>query len=112
MRQVILYGISGASRAYTVLNYFCIYEEFISISTILGEARRLRMKNPDVEHVYAIDNRYGLRRDYKESMKRNSIESITFSRIFWKEKVCELFNYRGGSRQGLFLFPQEWQFPL
>lgn len=33
------------------------------------------MKNPDVEHVYAIDNRYGLRRDYKESMKQNSIES-------------------------------------
>ena len=75
MRQVILYGISGASRAYTVLNYFCIYEEFVSISTILGEARRLRMRNPDIEHAYAIDNRYGLRRDYRESMKRNSIES-------------------------------------
>lgn len=75
MRQVILYGISGASRAYTVLNYFCIYEEFVSISTILGEARRLRMRNPDIEHVYAIDNRYGLRRDYRESMKRNSIDT-------------------------------------
>lgn len=75
MRQIILYGISGASMAYTVLGYFCIYEEFVSINTILGEARRLRMKNPSIEHVYAIDNRYGLRRDYKESMKQNSIES-------------------------------------
>lgn len=75
MKQVILYGISGACRAYTVLNYFCIHEEFVSIATILGEARQLRMKNPDVEHVYAIDNRYGLRRDYRESMKQNSIES-------------------------------------
>jgi len=75
MSQIILYGISGASKAYTVLNYFCIYEEFISIGTIQGEARLLRMKNPDVEHVYVIDNRYGLRRDYKESMKQNSIES-------------------------------------
>ena len=75
MSQVVLYGLSGASRAYTVLNYFCIHEEFVSISSILEEARRLRMRNPDVDHVYAIDNRYGLRRDYKESVKQNSIES-------------------------------------
>jgi len=58
-----------------VLNYYCIYEEFVSIRTIMSEARLLRVKNPDVEHVYAIDNRYGLRRDYRESMKQNSIES-------------------------------------
>ena len=75
MSQIILYGVSGASKAYTVLNYFCIYEEYISINAILRQAQGLRMKNPDVEHVYAIDNRYGLRRDYKESMKENSIES-------------------------------------
>lgn len=75
MSQVILYGVSGPSQAYTVLNYFCIYEEFVSIRTIMAEAYRLRMKNPSVEHVYAIDNRYGLRRDYRESMKQNSIES-------------------------------------
>lgn len=75
MRQIILYGISGPSSAYAVLNYFCIYEEFVSIGTIIEEARRLRIKNPDVEHVYAIDNRRGLRHDYRESMKQNSIES-------------------------------------
>lgn len=75
MSQIILYGIAGASKAYTVLNYFCIYEEFISINAILRQAQGLRMRNPDVEHVYAIDNRYGLRRDYKESIKENSIES-------------------------------------
>ena len=75
MSQIILYGIAGASKAYTVLNYFCIYEEFISISAILRQAQGLRMRNPDVEHVYAIDNRSGLRRDYKESIKENSIES-------------------------------------
>lgn len=75
MKQVILYGISGPTQAYTVLNYYCIYEEFVSIRSIMDEALRLRMKNPSVEHVYAVDNRYGLRRDYKESMKQNSIES-------------------------------------
>lgn len=86
MSQIILYGVSGASKAYTVLNYFCIYEEYISINAILRQAQGLRMKNPDVEHVYAIDNRYGLRRDYKESMKENSIEShYIFKDILEKE---------------------------
>ncbi len=75
MRQIVLYGVSGPSKAYAVLNYFCIYEEYISIRTIQEEARRLRMRNPDIEHVYAIDNRYGLRRDYVDSFKQNSIES-------------------------------------
>lgn len=75
MSQVVLYGISGASKAYTVLGYYCIYDEFASIRRIMNEAELLRMKNPDVEHVYAIDNRYGLRRDYRESIKQNSIES-------------------------------------
>lgn len=74
MKQIILYGISGPSKAYAVLNYFCIYEEFVSIRTIMDEALRLRMRNPSIEQVYAIDNRYGLRRDYQESMKQNSIE--------------------------------------
>lgn len=88
MSQVILYGVSGPSRAYTVLNYFCIYEEFVSIRTIMSEARLLRVKNPDVEHVYAIDNRYGLRRDYRESMKQNSIEShYIFKDILEREGV-------------------------
>ena len=91
MGQVILYGLSGASRAYTVLNYFCIYEGCVSISAIQMEARRLRMRNPSVEHVYAIDNRYGLRREYRESMKQNSIEShYIFKDILEREGMLEL----------------------
>jgi len=71
-----------------VLNYYCIYEEFVSIRTIMSEARLLRVKNPDVEHVYAIDNRYGLRRDYRESMKQNIIEShYIFKDILEREGI-------------------------
>lgn len=88
MSQIILYGVSGPSKAYAVLNYFCIYEEFVSIRTIMSEAELLRMKNPSVEHVYAIDNRYGLRRDYRESMKQNSIEShYIFKDILEREGI-------------------------
>lgn len=88
MSQIILYGVSGPSKAYAVLNYFCIYEEFVSIRTIMSGAELLRMKNPSVEHVYAIDNRYGLRRDYRESMKQNSIEShYIFKDILEREGI-------------------------
>ena len=88
MSQIILYGLSGPSKAYAVLNYFCIYEEFVSIRSIQQEAALLRMKNPSVEHVYAIDNRYGLRRDYRESMKQNSIEShYIFKDILEREGI-------------------------
>ena len=88
MSQIILYGLSGPSKAYAVLNYFCIYEEYVSIRSIQQEAALLRMKNPSVEHVYAIDNRYGLRRDYRESMKQNSIEShYIFKDILEREGI-------------------------
>jgi hypothetical protein len=33
------------------------------------------LQNPGIERVYAIDNRYGLKREYVESYKKNSIES-------------------------------------
>ena len=88
MSQIILYGLSGPSKAYAVLNYFCIYEEYVSIRSIQQEASLLRMKNPSVERVYAIDNRYGLRRDYRESMKQNSIEShYIFKDILEREGI-------------------------
>lgn len=91
MKQIILYGISGPNKAYTVLNYFCIYDEYVTIETILREANSLRARNPEVKRVYAIDNRRGLRRDYVESMVQNSIEShIIFKDILEREGLLVL----------------------
>lgn len=75
MKQIILYGISGADKQYAVIKYYCIFEEDISITNIAYQATMMRIKNPAIEHVYAIDNRHGLRQDYIESIKKNSIES-------------------------------------
>ena len=75
MRQIILYGISGAETQYRVLKYYCIFDEFISIGNIKRQAAFMVMQNPGIKHVYAIDNRYGLKREYTESYKQNSIES-------------------------------------
>lgn len=76
MHQIILYGLSGAETQYRVLKYYCIFESpFVSISTIKRHAAFMVMCNPGIKHVYAIDNRYGLRREYIESYKKNTIES-------------------------------------
>ena len=75
MHQIILYGISGAETQYRVLKYYCIYEEFLSIHSMKRHAAFMVLQNPGIERVYAVDNRYGLKREYTESYKQNSIES-------------------------------------
>ena len=75
MRQIIHYGISGAETQYRVLKYWCIYEDNISIENIKRCAGFMVLQNPSIEHVYAIDNRCGLKREYIESYKKNTIES-------------------------------------
>lgn len=75
MHQIILYGLSGAETQYRVLKYWCLYEETLSIENIKRRAGFMVLQNPGIEHVYAVDNRYGLKREYIESYKKNTIES-------------------------------------
>lgn len=75
MKTIFLYGIAGADNKYRVLRYACIDETNFSINNIRYAAQLMRIRNPSIEHVYALDNRYGLRRDYMESIKKNTIES-------------------------------------
>lgn len=85
-RQILLYGIGGVDKMYGVLNYFCIFDDDISIRTIQIESKRLKAKNPSVVAVYAIDNRRGLRKDYQESIRLHSIEShMIFKDILERE---------------------------
>ena len=74
--QVLLYGIGGPDKAYGVLEYFCIFDTSRDVvRTIMYTAARMQANNPSIHHVYAIDNRRGLKRDYQESIRKNSIES-------------------------------------
>lgn len=75
MNQIILYGLSGADAQYRVVKYYCMYEENLSIGNLKRRAALMVMQNPGIEHVYAIDNRYGLKAEYIQSYKINSIES-------------------------------------
>lgn len=74
-RQILLYAIGKAEKAYGVLGYFCIYDDYISIRSIYVEAARLKAKYPETQAVYAIDNRRGLRKEYMQSVREHSIES-------------------------------------
>lgn len=75
MNQIILYGLSGADTQYRVVKYYCMYEESLSIGNLKRRAALMVMQNPGIEHVYAVDNRYGLKAEYIQSWKVNSIES-------------------------------------
>lgn len=74
-RQVYIYGLGGADKMYKVLAWHFITEEEITINEIVCQASILKMRNPSVETVYAIDNYYGLRNDCRASMYRSTIEN-------------------------------------
>lgn len=88
MKQIILYGISGADKCYKVVRYYIIEETLISIVAIKHLALTMKDRNPEIKQVYAIDNRSGLRQDYMESIKKTSIEScIAFMDILEREGI-------------------------
>ncbi len=74
-RQVYIYGLGGADKMYKVLAYQFIVEDEISISNVIHRAFMLKVRNPSVESVYAIDNYRGLRDDCKASMYKSTIEN-------------------------------------
>lgn len=74
MNQIILYGITNASNLFRVGGYYCIYNRDISIENIVIQAQMLKIKNPDIRTVYAIDNRIGLRNEFMQYLKRDSME--------------------------------------
>lgn len=75
MAQYILYGIAGASKQYVAVRYEIIEGDWASVWSFRHIANTMRMEYPTVEHVYLMDNRYGLRREFTESIKQHSIES-------------------------------------
>lgn len=77
MNQIILYGFGGADTQYVAIRYFIVEERFMSIKGLTHTANFMRIQNPTIKHVYAIDNRPGLRNEYVESIKdhKNSIEA-------------------------------------
>lgn len=51
----------------------------------------LKMRNPSVETVYAIDNYHGLRDDFKASMYRSTIESCAIFKNILETQGIQLY---------------------
>lgn len=76
-KQIILYGIGGPEVQYCAIRYWVIDSQDLSVKELKRFAMRIRIEYPSIKRVFAVDNRYGLRKDYIESIKdrHNSIES-------------------------------------
>lgn len=85
--QIILYGLAGIDAQYVPVRYFIMSEEFMTIAGLSRTAQYMMDNYPTIEHIYAIDNRPGLRKEYANAThdKHNSIES----RVVFK---CTLMN--------------------
>lgn len=81
MKTFYLYGIAGASDAYRVLRYEAIEDDGdLRLDDIWYEATCMKARNPSIESVYAIGQRRGLARDYRDAWTRNTTESFAIFR--------------------------------
>lgn len=51
----------------------------------------MQVVNPSIEHVYLISNRHGLKREFQESIKRNSIESCAIFKDTLEREGIQIF---------------------
>ena len=91
MNNIILYGIGDARYQYRVLRYFAIYDERADTSEVKRIAHMMQVINPSIEHVYMITNRPGLKREFMESIKRNSIESCAIFKDTLEREGIKIF---------------------
>ena len=75
MNRIFMYGIAGARDSYRVVRYSYLEEGAKTIRALHEAAMLMRLYNPSVEHVYAIDERPNLYREYQDTIKKNTVEA-------------------------------------
>ena len=96
MTTVYLYGLGGADQMYRVIRYSAVEIDNLVgtnygvIRTLKYEATMMRMKYPNIERVFAIDNGRGLARDYANALKTNTIESHAIFKDILEREGFEL----------------------
>lgn len=73
--SIILYALASAEKQYRPISYYCIFEGNFSIAEMMYRASLLKSRNPEIEHIFVIDNRKGLRKDYRETKEELTVES-------------------------------------
>lgn len=88
MKSVFLYGISGARDSYRVVIFEEIKPERFSTGYAGYRTRLMRAKNPSVERVFMVSQRYKLKDDFWEAFNKNSVESwVIFKDILETEGI-------------------------
>lgn len=88
MKKMFLYGIGGASDNYRCIRYTSIPEEDVSVLTLKYEASHMRGEYPNVQRVFAMDDRPGLAWSYRAAIKKNALEShIIFRDILERQGI-------------------------
>ena len=82
MRDVVLYGLAGASDKYRIVRYECIPSEIATSDCIKLKAYIMQEDYPSVKEVYWITNRGGLAGYCSRTMKRNRIEDNVIFRDY------------------------------
>ena len=96
MTTVYLYGLGGADQMYRVIRYSAVEIDNLVgtnygvIRTLKYEATMMRMKYPNIERVFAIDNGRGLARDYANALKTITIESHAIFKDILEREGLEL----------------------
>lgn len=88
--QIILYGLASIDAQYVPVRYFIMNEKFMTIAGLAHTAKYMMDNYPTIEHIYAIDNRPGLRKEYVNAIrdKHNSIESrVVFKHTLVNEGI-------------------------
>ncbi len=99
MTTVYLYGLGGADQNYRVIRYSpveidtLVGTNFGVVRTLKYEAQMMKMKYPNIQRVFAIDNGRGLSRDYRNAWKKNSIESHAIFKDILEREGIELTSY-------------------
>lgn len=88
--QIILYGLAGIDAQYVPVRYFIMNKGFMTIAGLAHTAKYMMDNYPTIEHIYAIDNRPGLRKEYANAIhdKHNSIGSrVVFKHTLVNEGI-------------------------
>lgn len=91
MRKVYLYGIASVEKSYNIVYYQWLEGEAISIRQLIGTAEWMRENNSAIEHVYAVDDRYGLYHEYRDAVQHKTIDRLVlFKTMLEKEGLMIL----------------------
>lgn len=73
-KNIYLYGFAGPKDNFRVVKYWRIDADDLSILELRYVFNKMFAEWPNIQVVYALDSRYGLRREYQDAIRSNNME--------------------------------------